>query len=90
MSLVEETELTYFYQFMSLLQVYINIVPVTAIISRLFWIENKDLVKIWTPSKVPKTSSKAQRGSVTISVFCFTIFNFTGYNIKNSPLNPLN
>lgn len=88
--LVEETKLTYFLQFVSLLQVYINIIPVTGIISRLFWIENKELEKIWTPSKFPKTSSKAQRGSVTMSMFCFTIFNFTGYNIKTSSLYPLN
>lgn len=49
--LVPDAKLTYFSQFVSLLQIYIIIIPVTAIISRLFWIENKELAKIWTPSK---------------------------------------
>lgn len=66
---VPDAKLTYFSQFVSLLQVYIIIIPVTAIISRLFWIENKELAKIWTPSKDQLKSSKGFSHLVNVLLY---------------------
>lgn len=59
--LVGETKVIYFHQFVSLLLVYINMIPVTGIISRLFWIEN-EISKNLDSFQVSKYQLKSSEG----------------------------